>query len=356
MEKVMLGDILEYIQPAKYIVKNEQYKDSYKMPVLTAGKTFILGYTNETEGIYMATKEQPIILFDDFTTDCRYIDFNFKVKSSAVKILKLKNQNNNLKYLYYLLKNIVYDTSSHKRYWISQYSKFIINLPEIDIQNKIAKELEQIENLVNNKEKQIIKFDELIKSKFAEMFKNNSKVKLSDIANIVMGQSPDSKSYNNKEDGLPFFQGKADFGEKYTIVRQWTNNPLKIAKKGDVLMSVRAPVGPVNISSCDCCIGRGLCSISAKEGITNNEFLYNALNAIQDEFTIMGSGSTFKAINKNDVHNLKLPHATIELQNEFAKFVNQIDKQKKVCNKEITRLNELKQSKNQEYFGGIRNE
>ena len=128
---IKLSDVLEYEQPSKYIVESEQYKDEYKIPVLTAGKTFILGYTNEEKGIYHADKENPIILFDDFTTDCRYINFDFKVKSSAVKILKLKRNDNNLKYLYYLLKNIVYDTSSHKMYWISQYSKFEIKLTNI---------------------------------------------------------------------------------------------------------------------------------------------------------------------------------------------------------------------------------
>lgn len=93
-------------------------------------------------------------------------------------------------------------------------------------------------------------------------------------------------------------------------------------------MPVRAPVGPVNIASVDCCIGRGLCSIKANEGITNNEFLYCALNAIQDEISNKGAGSTFKAINKDDVYKIQLPKAPINLQNEFAEFVQQIDKLK----------------------------
>ena len=93
-------------------------------------------------------------------------------------------------------------------------------------------------------------------------------------------------------------------------------------------MSVRAPVGPVNISSVDCCIGRGLCSINAIPNKTNNEFLYNALIAIQDQITAMGTGSTFKAINKSDVYAIQLPLAPISLQNEFANFVEQVDKLK----------------------------
>ena len=168
----------------------------------------------------------------------------------------------------------------------------------------------------------------IFKSQFVEMFKCCPQTKLCEIANITMGQSPNSESYNDSADGIPFFQGKADYGDKYTIIKHWTNQPSKLAYKGDVLMSVRAPVGPVNISSCDCCIGRGLCSITAKDGLTNNEFLFNALNTIQVEIATKGTGSTFKAITKNDVYNIELPLGSIKLQNKFARIVEQIDKQK----------------------------
>ena len=170
MKKIKLSDVLEYEQPSKYIVESEQYKDEYKIPVLTAGKTFILGYTNEEKGIYHADKENPIILFDDFTTDCRYINFDFKVKSSAVKILKLKRNDNNLKYLYYLLKNIVYDTSSHKRYWISQYSKFEIKLPNIEIQNKFVAKLSKLDQKIELENLKLSRYIKLKKGLMQNMF------------------------------------------------------------------------------------------------------------------------------------------------------------------------------------------
>lgn len=160
------------------------------------------------------------------------------------------------------------------------------------------------------------------------MFGNYDKIELSNIAEIIMGQSPDSKSYNDIGDGVPFFQGKADYGEKYTMVKHWTTNPTKIAKANSVLMSVRAPVGPVNIANVECCIGRGLCSINSLQGKTNNEFLFNALKTMESDITLMGSGSTFKAINKNDILNLMIPNAPLDLQNEFSLFVQQVDKSK----------------------------
>ena len=160
------------------------------------------------------------------------------------------------------------------------------------------------------------------------MFDKYNKTELSNIAKIIMGQSPDSKSYNDNCEGVPFFQGKADYGEKYAIVKHWTTNPTKMAKANSVLMSVRAPVGPVNIANVDCCSGRGLCSIDSIIGKTNNEFLYNALKVMESDIALMGSGSTFKAINKNDIFNLMIPNAPLDLQNEFSLFAQQIDKSK----------------------------
>lgn len=161
------------------------------------------------------------------------------------------------------------------------------------------------------------------------MFSSFPKVELHELANIIMGQSPESSAYNDDGNGIPFFQGKADYGEKYTTVNHYTKSWNKEAKKGYVLMSVRAPVGPVNIASCDCAIGRGLCAMNAKPARANNEFLYNALNSMQQEIVLSGKdGSTFASINKDQVFQLLLPNAPINLQNKFSDFVHHIDKLK----------------------------
>ncbi len=133
-KEVRLGDLLDYEQPTNYLVKNTDYSDEYKTPVLTAGKTFILGYTNEKEGI--CTKI-PLILFDDFTTDSRYIDFPFKVKSSAVKLLKAK-KNANLRFIFEAMKLIKYAIGGHERHWISKYAFLTIFVPSFKEQNAIA--------------------------------------------------------------------------------------------------------------------------------------------------------------------------------------------------------------------------
>ncbi len=140
-----LGNILLYEQPTKYIVANEKYDDSYKTPVLTAGKTFILGYTNEIERVF---NKLPVIIFDDFTTDSKYVDFPFKVKSSAMKILSC-NPNMNIKFYYYLLQSLDYDASTHKRYWISEFAPMVVPVPPKDEQDKIVEIVEQLLNLIN---------------------------------------------------------------------------------------------------------------------------------------------------------------------------------------------------------------
>ena len=139
-----LGDILIYEQPTKYIVSSTKYNDAYETPVLTAGKSFILGYTNEKNDIF---KDIPVIIFDDFTTDSKYVDFDFKVKSSAMKILHCK-EGMNIKYYYYFLQSLNVNASTHKRYWISEFSKMMVSVPPREIQDKIVKKIENILELV----------------------------------------------------------------------------------------------------------------------------------------------------------------------------------------------------------------
>lgn len=136
-----LGDLLEYEQPSAYIVESTDYSDSYSVPVLTAGKSFILGYTNEMDGVFDKT---PVIIFDDFTTATQYVNFPFKVKSSAMKILHINKDLVSPKYIYYRIQIIQFDHSTHKRYWIQQYSKIRVSIPPIPEQERIVARIEEL--------------------------------------------------------------------------------------------------------------------------------------------------------------------------------------------------------------------
>ena len=144
---VRLENVLNYEQPTEYIVESTDYKNEYKTPVLTAGKSFIIGYTNETTGI---KNDLPVIIFDDFTTDSKYVDFPFKVKSSAMKILTADKSLIDTKYAYYIMQTVECDHETHKRYWISEYGRIIIGLPPLNEQLKITSQIEYLFSLLDN--------------------------------------------------------------------------------------------------------------------------------------------------------------------------------------------------------------
>lgn len=146
-----LGEVLDYEQPTKYIVNSKDYNEEHPIPVLTAGQTFILGYTNETEGVYAASKEKPIIIFDDFTTASKWVDFEFKVKSSAMKILTIQNEQVSkvlIRYVWHYLGTITYKPAQHGRQWIGTYSKIKIPIPPLKIQEEIVQILDKFTEYV----------------------------------------------------------------------------------------------------------------------------------------------------------------------------------------------------------------
>jgi type I restriction enzyme S subunit len=167
MEKVKIDDVLKYEQPTKYIVETENYDDSFNTPVLTAGKSFLLGYTNEEKGVF---NEVPVIIFDDFTTSFHFVDFPFKVKSSALKILRAVKDKADIKYLFYKMQTIKFEAEQHKRYWISKYSQIQIDLPPLATQQKIATILDQASAIVTNNLAIVAKYDALTQALFLDMF------------------------------------------------------------------------------------------------------------------------------------------------------------------------------------------
>ena len=142
-----LEELLSYEQPTPYIVESADYDDSYGTPVLTAGKTFIIGYTNETDGIY---NKLPVIIFDDFTTATQYVNFPFKVKSSAMKILTANSDLVLPKFIFYRMQLIEFDHSTHKRYWIQQYSKIRVKIPSLSEQKRIVARIEELFSELDN--------------------------------------------------------------------------------------------------------------------------------------------------------------------------------------------------------------
>ncbi|MCH3973823.1 MAG: restriction endonuclease subunit S [Bifidobacterium tibiigranuli] len=147
-EQRKLGDVFGYEQPQSYIVKSTEYDNCFKIPVLTAGQSFVLGYTNEAEGVRQASEESPVVIFDDFTTGSHLVDFPFKIKSSAMKLLTLRRKSDNIYFAFNVLQNIKYVPANHERHWISTFSDFNVQVPTSAEQNKIGVFFASLDDLI----------------------------------------------------------------------------------------------------------------------------------------------------------------------------------------------------------------
>ena len=358
-----LEDYLKYEQPTKYIVDSEKYSNEYDIPVLTAGKSFILGYTNEKNNIF-SKEELPVIIFDDFTTDCKYVDFPFKVKSSAMKILHPIN-NANAKFLYYYMKNIQFDSTLHKRYWISEYSQLSIKELNSKMQDEFANKMQKLEKLIELKNKQLQECNNLIKSQFVEMFEkyeNYNIMPLSKCTSFIdyRGHTPkvdevgSIRMVNAKSVGKGYFKYINEFITE-DLYNVWMHRGF--AHPGDILFVTE---GHTFGNSClvpddliKFALGQRVITIQGNENIINNKYLcsYMQTKNFYNKINMYKTGGTAQGIRSKDLLKIEVPVPPIELQNKFAMIVEQIDKQKFEFEKSLKKLEELQASLMQEYFG-----
>ena len=169
-----------------------------------------------------------------------------------------------------------------------------------------------------------------------------------------MGQSPDSSSYNTDCEGLPFYQGNADFGETHPMPRTWCSEPKKVAEPGDILISVRAPVGDINVADERCCIGRGLAAVRSNGAGISNAFLALILQSKRAYLDSMSTGSTFKAIGKKVLSSCEMPLYSREVQSRIACQVNWIDDCLRSSRRQLSALDDLVKSQFAEMFGDVR--
>ena len=179
-------------------------------------------------------------------------------------------------------------------------------------------------------------------------------VMLKDVCAINMGQSPDSKSYNDTGDGVPFFQGNADFGARYPVTRKWCSEPTKMAAPNDILISVRAPIGAMNYARENCCIGRGLAALTPDKSKALPEFIFWLLKGKNAELNSKGTGSTFKAIGRKVLEETKVPKIPLEKQKEFSEILERVYGVIQARKEELQKLDELIKARFVELFGDPR--
>ena len=251
-----MGELFDYEQPQPYIVRGTEYDDSFPTPVLTAGQSFVLGYTNEKQGIKMASPEHPVIIFDDFTTSSHFVDFPFKVKSSAIKLLTLRDKNEDIHFAYQVLQNIAYTPVSHERHWISKFATFATLMPECKSEMQaIGHFMSNLDGLITLHQR---KYDKLVifkKSMLEKMFpKDGESVpeirfagftdpweqrKLGEIVSIGAGAPPSAFSAGNflyvKVDDL----NESSHFQFDSAQRVDANTAVKPIRKGSIIFAKR---------------------------------------------------------------------------------------------------------------------
>lgn len=337
MSRCKLEEFISYEQPSKYIVDSDQYDDSFEIPVLTAGKSFILGYTDETNNIF---DNLPVIIFDDFTTSVQFVDFPFKVKSSAMKLLKNTEQAD-IKYCYYLLKYLQHTPENHKRQWLSTTSQKTVELPVIEEQKNIVSKLDKILEVIDNQNKQLELLDEAIKARFVEMFGDpvsNSKdlpvQKMNNVAPICQydGSFEESVWLLN----LDMVESQTGRIINYNIVSKdeiggsvctFDENNVLYSKLRPYLNKVVIPNGKGYATS-------ELVPLRPDPKIINRIYLAYLLRS--NEFVEMikekVAGAKMPRVSMSDFREFNVPVPPLELQNQFASFVKEIDKSRLLSN------------------------
>ena len=337
-EKVALENLLEYEQPTNYIVASEEYNDSYPTPVLTAGKSFILGYTNETEGIYQNT---PVIIFDDFTTESKFVDFEFKVKSSAMKILKAKD-NDTLKYLYYLMQILPFNNTQHKRYWISEYSKIKIGIPkDINEVKEIVKVLDAASEIIRLRTACIESAQSLIPALFQEMFGDPlSKVDKNKIGyyfDVGTGATPRRENSEYYEGNIPWVKTtEVDNCYINSTSEHISESAIKetncsLYPPGTILMAMygqgktRGKVAYLNISATTNQACAALQLKKEYENDVNLIYVFYYLQIIYEFLRTLSQGGGRPNMNLSIVRNIPLYLPDIKQQELFAEKVQEIE-------------------------------
>ena len=332
-----LGDLLDYEQPTSYLVNSTEYDESYNVPVLTAGQSLVLGYTNETEGIYQASKENPTIIFDDFTTSFHWIDYKFKVKSSAMKMLRPK-KDVNFRYVYYAMLGINFVPGGHQRHWISKYSNFEIPIPSLSEQSRIVSILDTFTSSISNLKQQIeerrkqyeYERDLLLDLEGKEGVEMK---KLGEVCEIKNGYTPSTKKPEFWENGsIPWFTLE-DIRKNGRILSDAIKHitPTGVKKSGlfpqnSIIVSTTATIGEYALITRDFLCNQQISCISVKEATRGKllpKYLYYLSNSIGNwcKKNVNGGGSLL-IVSTSKLNNLFIPLPPLSTQSRIVSILD----------------------------------
>ena len=338
VEYVELNKLLNYEQPGKYTVSSTNYDDSYSTPVLTAGKTFILGYTDEVDGIYAASKKDPVIIFDDFTTAFKWVDFNFKIKSTAIKLLTSYNSNTSLKYIYYAMQCIKYETQDHARQWISNYSKFLIPLPPVEVQNAIVEILDKFTKLEAELEAELAARraqDEYYRNSLFENLRGGGSEILGNLGKFIRGNGLQKKDLCVS--GNPAIH----YGQIYTQYGIWTHDTMSYIDESNYKKLRKAQPGSIIIATTsenDEDLGKAVAWLGNKEvAVSGDSYIYkHSMNPkyvsyffstyiFHDQKKKYITGTKVRRISGGNLAKIKIPIPSLAEQERIVKILDKFD-------------------------------
>lgn len=334
-----LGEVAGYKQPTPYIVKSTEYSNNYKTPVLTAGQSFILGYTNEENGIYEADEKSPVIIFDDFTTSFHWVDFPFKVKSSAMKII-IPKEGIDFRFVYHAMKTVKYKPEDHARQWISKYSKIKIPLPPLAVQQEIANILDtfttleaELEAELDCRKRQYHHYRDTLLT-----FGDDVEWKtLGEVGEFIRGTGLQKKDFT--ETGVPaihYGQIYTKYGNSVTetisFVSEELAKKLRKVNKGDVVITNTSE----NLED----VGKSLVYLGEKQAVTGghatiikpNENLlgkylvyYTQTNMFSDQKRKYAKGTKVIDVSATDMQKIQIPLPPLEEQKRIVNILDKFD-------------------------------
>ena len=326
VEWTKLGEVIDYEQPTKYIVTDTNYDNKHDIPVLTAGQTFILGYTNEKKGIFRATKENPVIIFDDFTTSNHWVDFSFKIKSSAIKILKPKQGLTTFRYCYHYIKTINIDITEHKRMWISKFSNIEIPIPSPEIQEKIVEILDkftgyvtELQSELQSRTKQYTYYRDMLLSeeylnKITKEMEEDRKVKtlrLEEICEFKRGKRL-VKSELQEEGKFPVYQN--------SIIPLGYYHEKNFERDNTFIISAGA-AGEIVYSDREFWAADDVYVLKTNESITS-KYLYYLLLSKQYIIKSKVRKASIPRLSKDDIEKILVEIPSLSLQNKIVKVLD----------------------------------
>ena len=360
-----IGELVDYEQPSKYLVKDTNYIED-GTPVLTANKAFVLGYTHETEGIYVCSKDSPVIIFDDFTTDNKFVNFDFKVKSSAIKILTVKPSNALPRFVHGAMQLIKTDITEHKRRFISEYQFHPIDTPELAEQERIVGVLEVWDEYIEKLEQKIALKEQLKKGLMQQLLTGKVRLtgmqqyrkeyKLGDLLEVLTDYTANG-SFASLKDNVRYFSSSeyaalvrtTDLEKKIFEPMRFTNKRgYDYLKKtslhgGELIMSNVGNIGKVyRVPNYD-----GLMTLAPNtylikfiDTFVDSNYIFQLMRTSGFRNKVLkmvggGEGGGLVAINKANFRSIKVTIPELEMQKEIANILETADR-------EIESLNGLK--------------